>query len=79
MRSPRPAGRLGSSDFLRDELGFEAFYNVALTPWLYLTPDVQVVGPAQKRELNRTLADATLASSHVDIATILGMRVQVVF
>lgn len=71
--------RLGSFEFLRDEWGFEAFYNVALTPWLFVTPDIQVVGPAQKREIRGTLAEATLATSHVDTATILGVRVQVVF
>ncbi|MNZ10154.1 Carbohydrate-selective porin, OprB family [compost metagenome] len=31
---------------LHDEHGVEAFYNVALTPWLLLTPDLQVVNPA---------------------------------
>ena len=72
--------RLGSFEFLRDEWGFEAFYNIVLTPWLYLTPDIQVVGPAQKHEIRGTLAEpTTLATSHVDTATILGMRVQVVF
>ena len=38
-----------TKSFLRDEWGFEAYYNVALTPWLLLTPDVQVIGPAQIR------------------------------
>ncbi len=42
---------VGTKSLLRDEWGFEAFYNVALTPWLTLTPDIQVVGAAQKREL----------------------------
>jgi porin len=32
---------------LRDEHEFEAFYNLAITPWLYLTGDVQVVRPAR--------------------------------
>lgn len=72
--------RLGSLEILRDEWGFEAFYNVALTPWLHLTPDIQVVGPAQKRELRGRVADsATLATSHVDTAVVLGIRAQIVF
>jgi hypothetical protein len=33
---------------LRDEYEFEAFYNVAITPWLQLTPDIQVIIAAQK-------------------------------
>jgi len=32
----RPAGKL-----IRDEVGFEAFYNMALTPWLTLSGDLQ--------------------------------------
>jgi porin len=50
--------------FLRDEWGVEAYYNVALTPWLLLTPDVQVIGPA---------------SRGVATATVVGLRGQVVF
>ncbi len=30
---------------VRDEQGLEAFYNVALTPWLHVSPDIQVVQP----------------------------------
>jgi porin len=30
---------------LRDEQGVEAFYNLAVTPWLMVTADVQVVSP----------------------------------
>jgi len=36
---------------LRDEYGFEAFYNIAITPWLQLTPDIQVVRGAQKNRV----------------------------
>src|SRR5262249_39173446 len=49
--------------FLSDEWGFEAYYNLALTPWLLLTPDIQVIGPARR---------------NVDTATVLGFRGQVV-
>jgi porin len=34
---------------LRDEHGIEAFYNVAVTPWFRVTPDVQFILPAQER------------------------------
>ena len=30
---------------LRDEQGLELFYNFAVAPWLYVTPDLQVVRP----------------------------------
>jgi len=31
---------------LRDEHGLEAFYNVGVTPWCHITPDVQFILPA---------------------------------
>jgi porin len=30
---------------VRDERGLEMFYNVGLTPWLHITPDLQVITP----------------------------------
>ncbi len=30
---------------LRDEQGLEVFYNIAVTPWFHVTPDIQVVRP----------------------------------
>jgi porin len=30
---------------VRDERGLELFYNVGVTPWLHITPDLQVVTP----------------------------------
>lgn len=41
-------GLLQTTEFLRDEYGFEAFYNFAITPWALLTPDIQIVRGAQK-------------------------------
>ena len=35
---------------LRDEKGFEAFYNASLTPWLTVGADIQVIAPALDRE-----------------------------
>jgi porin len=32
-----------------DEVGAELFYNVALTPWVHITPDVQVIESALPR------------------------------
>jgi porin len=71
--------RFGTAAFLRDEWGFEAFYNVALTPWLLLTPDVQVVGPAQKRKVTGHFTrPSTVFGSYIGTATILGLRLQLV-
>lgn len=59
--------------FLRDEWGVEAYYNFAVTPWMLLTPDIQVVGPAQKQSI------ASLGTrKSVGTATILGVRLQLI-
>jgi porin len=70
---------LSTKSFLRDEWGFEAYYNVALTPWMLLTPDVQVIGPAQKRLVTGDFAHpSTVFGSYIGTATILGLRLQLV-
>ena len=74
VQSPTLQGPLRTRSFLRDEWGFEAFYNVALTPWLLLTPDIQVIGPTQKQRVI-SLRDR----KSVDTAVALGFRLQVVF
>jgi porin len=80
IRNPTLQTRLfGTRAFLHDEWGFEAFYNVALTPWLMLTPDIQVIGPAQKRTLPRFLGGpGPLLGSSIGTATVLGVRLQLV-
>jgi porin len=70
---------LSTKSFLRDEWGFEAYYNVALTPWMLLTPDVQVIGPAQKRLVTGDFSrPSTVFGSYIGTATILGLRLQLV-
>jgi porin len=69
--NPRFTGPLGRSrELLRNEYGFEVFYNFAITPWLQLTPDIQVIRPAQKE---------TISGENVHTATVLGLRLQLVF
>jgi len=34
---------------LRDEHGIELYYNLALTPWCRITPDLQVITPFRDR------------------------------
>jgi porin len=74
VQSPTLQGPLRTRSFLRDEWGFEAFYNVALTPWLLLTPDIQVIGPSQKQRVI-----SLLDRKSVDTAVVLGFRMQLVF
>lgn len=47
-----------------DEQGVEMFYTFAVTPWLQVTPDLQVIEPAQK-------------SNHTTV--VLGARCQILF
>jgi porin len=50
IEHPRFTGPLETREFLRDEYGVEAYYNLAVTPWARLTPDIQVIrGPHRKR------------------------------
>jgi porin len=65
---------VGTRSFLRDEWGFEAFYNVAITPWMLLTPDIQVIGPSQKRR-----AIGLVQRESVGTAVALGFRIQLIF
>ncbi len=65
-------------EFLRDEYGLEVFYNIAITPWLQLTPDIQVVRPAQKEVIDR-VGLITIDKKSVHTATVFGLRLQVVF
>jgi len=49
---------------LRDEKGLEVFYNVGVTPWCHITPDLQVIDPARQR---------------VNTAIVLGLRAKIDF
>jgi porin len=71
VKSPKFTGPLATREFLRDEYGFEAFYNIAITPWMQLTPDIQVIRPAQK--------EVIASREKVGTATVLGLRLQLVF
>ncbi|MBI3864143.1 MAG: carbohydrate porin [Planctomycetia bacterium] len=46
------------------EDGVELFYNVAVTPWFHVTPDVQILDPAQ---------------SHTATALLVGIRARLSF
>jgi len=70
----------GTQSFLRDEWGVEVHYNIAVTPWLLVTPDVQVVGPAQRHPLGHdSQGQPVLEPDHIGTATVLGLRAQVLF
>jgi porin len=80
ISNPKFTGPLAGRDFLRDEYGLEAYYNIAITPWMKLTPDIQVIRPAQKQSL-KIDEDTLLLSTKKDVdkATVIGLRLQVIF
>ena len=57
---------------LGDDQGVEMFYNVAVTPWFRLTPDLQVLGPARGQTLPPNVRD-------IDTALVLGLRAKIDF
>jgi porin len=81
--NPSLQGPLQTRSFLRDEYGFEAFYNIAITPWLQLTPDIQIVRGAQKDKVSIGTGPLGLLPridrKSIGTATILGLRLQMVF
>ena len=83
VNNPEIQGLFRGIKLLRDEYGFEAFYNIAITPWLMLTPDIQVVRGAQKQQITirRDLLGVPFIADRKSIgtATILGVRLQMVF
>jgi porin len=80
INNPKFTGPLGTREFLRDEYGVEAYYSFAITPWMKLTPDIQFIRPAQKETLQID-SEHLLASKKkdVDTATVVGLRLQVIF
>lgn len=87
ISQPRFTGPLETRTALRgEEQGFEAYYNFALTPWMVLTPDIQVIRGAQKdtatitgRNIIGGIVVPTVTGKSVDTATVLGFRLQLVF
>ena len=79
INRPEITGLFRSVKLLRDEYGFEAFYNLALTPWLMVTPDIQVVRGAQKNKIAVSPLPAIISKSSIGTSTVLGLRMQVLF
>ncbi len=67
-------GPIATRSFLGDEWGGELFYNIAIRPWMLLTPDLQVIEPSQR---SRQVSPGRRES--VKVATVLGLRLQLLF
>jgi porin len=51
--------------FVEDEQGVEMYYNIAVTPWLHVSPDLQVIDPGKGRDS--------------DTAVVAGIRMRIDF
>jgi porin len=70
---PTFTGSFAGRSFLRDEQGLEAYYTIGITPWMKLTPDIQVIKPAQKQMVTGG------SVANVGTATVVGLRLQLIF
>ena len=75
IKSPTFTGPLATREVLRNEQGVEAYYSVALTPWAHLTPNIQIIHGAQEQTIALLPADR----KDIDTATIMGLRLQLMF
>jgi porin len=81
VNNPSFTGPLETRSFLRDEYGFEAYYNCAVTPWMRLTPNIQYVRGAQKDMVTTETTHGITHIGRTDVgtATIIGVRLQLIF
>jgi porin len=62
----------GTISFLRNEYGIEAYYDIAVTPWAHLTPDIQYARGA----LRHPIDDRTVG---IDNPLTMGLRLRLIF
>ena len=85
VSNPKFTGPLATRTALRDEQGLEAYYNFAITPWMKLSPDIQVIRGAQKQAITTGFTQVgpvqipTVSRKNISTATVLGFRLQIVF
>ncbi len=65
-----PRGRVG----LDHEQGVELYYNIAITPWLHVTPDLQLVDAARNKA-----PIFTAGGKSIGTAVVAGLRVKIDF
>jgi len=80
VTNPTFTGPIETREALRNEYGGEAYYNFAVTPWMKLTPDIQVIRGAQKQTVSvESLLPPVIKRQEVDTAVVVGLRLQVIF
>jgi porin len=79
---PRLPGLSPHVEFSRDESGVEAYYNLAITPWALLTPDIQIIRGAQKDKFSVTQGPLgvlpRIDKKSISTSTVLGLRLHAV-
>jgi len=73
VRSPKFTAAPETRSLLGNENGGEMYYSFAVTPWALLTPDLQVVRPAQQDSVS------IIRREHIETAVIMGVRLKLVF
>lgn len=79
VNNPKFTGPLGTRAFLRNEYGFEGYYNFAVTPWMKVTPDIQFVRPAQKQAIDFSGPIPIIVKDNISTAAVFGLRLQLIF
>ena len=79
INNPKFTGPLGTRTFLRNEYGFEGYYNFAVTPWMKVTPDIQFVRPAQKQVIDFSGSIPIIVKDNISTAAVFGLRLQLIF
>ena len=64
---------------LQHEDAVEMYYNAAITPWLNLTADLQIIDPGLKRTLSSSSSQLLPRLTSVDTAVVAGFRLRVRF
>ena len=79
ISNPTLTGLFKDKKLLRDEYGIEAYYNISITPWMKLTPDIQFVRPAQEHAYNINNGILNISREEIKTATVVGLRLQMIF
>jgi len=80
VANPRFTGPIETREALRNEYGGEAYYNFAITPWMKLTPDIQVIRTSQKETVSvESVQPLVIKRQEVDTAVVAGLRLQLIF
>jgi len=80
VANPKFTGPIQTREALRNEYGREAYYNFAITPWMKLSPDVQVIRTSVKQSVDaESLLPPVVERRDIDTAVVVGLRLQIVF